>query len=98
MCVSHPQNVVSSVGRITSVDTVPFWREMARRRQQVPGGGGGGGGAILLQQLETYTETLAMNLHQLFTPPFDAVHENFGESSKHAASAPEPRCAGDFVT
>ena len=65
--------MVSSVGRITDASIRAYWREMSRRRLV--------DGAVLLRQLEAYTETLARNLHQLFTQPFDAAHDNFGTSS-----------------
>ena len=67
------QNVVSAIGRITDAEHVTSWREM-RRRSEVAA-------EELLVQLEAYLATLALNLQQLFTQPFDAVHHNFGESA-----------------
>ena len=65
--------MVSTIGRMTGAEHVTSWREM-RRRQQVAA-------EELLAQLESYLDTLALNLQQLFTQPFDAVHDNFGQHS-----------------
>ena len=65
--------MVSTIGRMTGAEHVTSWREM-RRRQQVAA-------EELLAQLESYLDTLALNLQQLFTQPFDSVHDNFGQHS-----------------
>ena len=63
------QYLVSSISCITARS---FQRDWARISQRSVGA------VALLHRLEEYINTLAANVHQVFTRPFDEVQENLG--------------------
>jgi cadherin EGF LAG seven-pass G-type receptor 1 len=62
------QHIINSVGRILDPKYTDIWTRIQRKRT----------GALvdLMNAVENYTLTLAHNMLQTFTQPFDAVHEN----------------------
>ena len=63
------QNLVDTVGRVLDPRYKPDWQAIHASA---------GGAADLMARLEGYGATLAHNMLQLFTQPFDAVHNNIG--------------------
>ena len=61
------QNLVSAVSLILKPEYKGSWKIIQRE---------GGGTVDLMAKLEMYTQILAKNMPQLFTEPFDAVHDN----------------------
>ena len=60
---------MTSIGRITGRGFETDWEHIGERVV---------GAVALLHNLEQYVHTLAANVHQVFTRPFDAVHSNLG--------------------
>ena len=66
------QNLVNSLGRSLQPSYRALWA-------QIESEVGEGGLIELMQLFEKYVHTLAYNMPQLFTIPFDAVQANLGK-------------------
>ena len=64
------QYIVNAIGTITARKFKDDWMTIQSKSL---------GAVELLHKLEEYINTLATNVHQVFTQPFDAVHDNIGK-------------------
>ena len=64
------QNLVDTVGRILDPRHRGVWRKVHESEESL---------AKLFMHMEQYGATLARNMLQLFTQPFDSVHKNLGK-------------------
>ncbi len=64
------QNLVNSLGVVLEPKYEEEWKAVHSKQA---------GAMELVQVIEEYMNTLALNMLQLFTNPFDAVHDNVGQ-------------------
>ena len=63
--------MINSLGRVMTSEYRSSWDTIYSQS-------GSGGIAEILKLMEDYTHTLALNMHLVFTSPFDTVHQNLG--------------------